>query len=198
MVSNFLTCKSRLACEIPLYGGHIEDNFEIPIRFLQSRDCTISETCQFPMFHRTQHWMSFLIRWFAGCFICLGNSATCITWNRFAGVEISKCGSSLTLTSVDSVDFLLPLQFWLLEIVLLWVFSLYSADHYIVVWQSLWISALLCLAYNWDEYDSPRSLPKIGANTGFSGCIWGEIEDFYLLKCLFSFKSLVWCSTKLI
>ncbi len=42
----------------------------------------------------------FSFRWFAGCFICLGNSATCITWEPICCVETSKCGSSLTLTSV--------------------------------------------------------------------------------------------------
>lgn len=77
----------------PQYGGHIEDSFEIHISFLVS---WLLNPRQFPLFHRTYHWLSVLIWWFAGCFIFLRNSAT---WNHFAGVEISMC--TITLTSVS-------------------------------------------------------------------------------------------------
>lgn len=97
----------------------------------------------------------------------------------------------------DSVDFLLPLQFWLSRnCSALSIFSALSRPLH----SGLAIFVNICFTvfslHNWDEYDSPRSLAKIGAKNyitdGFSLCRWGKIEDYYLLKCPFSFNSLVW------
>lgn len=100
-----------------------------------------------------------------------------------------------------SVDFLLPLQFWLSESQELFCSEclLRPLHSGLAIFVNIWFSVFSL--HNWDEYDSPRSLTKIGMKNvitdGFSKCRWGKIEDYYLLKCPFSFKWSIWCSTKL-